>query len=185
MRERGGWHPEGMCTVIRRMLGRVWSNIMQIQRRSDRRKHHKITVLRWLCVSIGTGVIFFVCVTGRIFERSAPVASAYSEAFSDLSCLASHPGYDPAEQTSSERKREKRRDHVRQKKKDQDLMQIYKWIEKKIPYARYRLRSVMCSIWCLIRNGRKSHSSFYLFSINIFSKVHLLLLKLNKQLAFD
>lgn len=39
--------------------------------------------------------------TGRIFERSAPVASAYSEAFSDLSCLTSRSCYDPAEQTSS------------------------------------------------------------------------------------
>jgi len=68
-------------------------------------------------VCIGTGVIFFECVTGRIFEHSAPVASAYSEAFSDLSCLASRPCYDPTEQTSSERKREKRRDHLRQKKK--------------------------------------------------------------------
>ncbi len=50
----GGWHPEGMCTIIRRVLGRVYGNIMQIQRRADRRK-------RGDCVSIGTGVIFCVC----------------------------------------------------------------------------------------------------------------------------
>lgn len=54
-------------------------------------------------MSIGTGVIFCVCVTGRIFERSAPVASGYSEAFSDLSSLTSRPCYDPEEQTSSEK----------------------------------------------------------------------------------
>lgn len=148
-----------MCTIIRGMLGRVCSNIMQIQRRSDRRKHHKITVERWL--SIGTGVIFFVCVTGRIFERSAPVASAYSEAFSDLSCLTSHPCYDPTEQTSSERERERRREHVRQKKKDQDfilLSQIHNWILKKVTY------STSWDIWCLIRNSRKSH--WILFILN-------------------
>jgi len=46
--EREGWvgEPEGMCTIIIRMLGRVCSNIMQIQRRSDRRKQHKITGVR-------------------------------------------------------------------------------------------------------------------------------------------
>jgi len=46
--EREGWvgEPEGMCTIIIRMLGRVCSNIMQIQNRSDRRKQHKITGVR-------------------------------------------------------------------------------------------------------------------------------------------
>lgn len=108
-------------------------------------------------MSIGTGVIFFVCVTGRIFERSAPVASAYSEAFSDLSCLTSRPCYDPTEQTSSEREREKRREHVRQKKKDQDFYHKFTIEFKRrspIPLAEI---FNWCSILCLIRNGRKSH----------------------------